>query len=154
MSLTRSDFPDVPFASHVAVIDIDGDGWEDLIFVGQAVFRNRSGKIFQNVTAASNVIPLIGTTGLEGLTGVTVADYDRDGLVDLYVTRGDARQFKEGSWVDGKSGNTAGNQLLRNRGEGMFEDVTAASGTAGGSRSVFTASWFDANDDGWPGCST
>src|SRR5262249_16487133 len=35
-------------------------------------------------------------------------------------------------------------------GNWQFEDVTAASGTAGGDRSTFSAVWLDANNDGWP----
>ena len=46
--------------------------------------------------------------------GIAIADFDGDGLPDLYFT-----------------GNQVGNALYRNLGEMRFEDVTAQSGTKG-----------------------
>ena len=136
---------------HAVFADLNNDGWEDLVLPGVAVFRNVGGKRFAELSHRSNLIPLIASHGpLVNITGVAVADYDRDGQIDLYVTRGDARNFKSGSWIDGKSGMQWQNQLLRNLGHGMFEDVTGRTGTSGDHRSVFTAAWLDANDDGRP----
>jgi hypothetical protein len=122
-------------------IDIDNDGWDDLI-LAERVFRNEGGKRFVNYTSKTNLQLPSDTIGL------AVADYDRDGKLDLYATRtggGTAR-----SWLDGRSGADAGNRLYHNKGDWQFEDVTAASHTDGGQRSVFTALWLDANEDGWP----
>ncbi|MDA1052940.1 MAG: VCBS repeat-containing protein [Planctomycetota bacterium] len=141
--------PNVPDADHALFADIDNDGWEDLIFLGRAVFRNDSGNRFEDATHASNLTQLIIAAGTEGVSG-TVVDYDRDGLIDVYITRADVSRFNQGSWIDGKSGAEENNQLLRNVGNGMFEDVTKAARAAGGERSAFTANWLDANDDGWP----
>ncbi len=77
-----------------------------------------------------------------------VADYDRDGKLDLYATR--TGSGTDRSWLEGRSGPDAGNHLFRNKGNWQFEDVTKASGTDGDFRSTFTAVWLDANDDGWP----
>jgi len=136
--------PDSNNRSLVAAwIDIDGDGWEDLI-LGKYVFRNEQGKRFRDVTAQSNLrLPL-------NITGVAVADYDGDGRLDLYAFQ--PGKGRASSWLDGKSGSTAGggNLLFRNKGDWQFEDVTALSGTDGGDRSTFTALWLDANDDGKP----
>lgn len=140
-----------PPALHAAVADLDNDGWEDLVLPGVAIFRNVNGKHFDDLTNRSNLAPLIASHGpLVNITGIAVADYDRDGRIDLYVTRGDARNFKSGSWIDGKSGMQWQNQLLRNVGGGSFKDVTEATGTSGDHRSVFTAAWLDANNDGRP----
>jgi hypothetical protein len=140
-----------PPALHAAFVDIDNDGWEDLVLPGVAIYRNVRGARFEEMTNHSNLIELIASHGpLVNVTGITVADYDRDGRIDIYVTRGDARNFKSGSWIDGKSGMQWQNQLLRNLGSGTFADVTAATGTSGDHRSVFTAAWLDANDDGLP----
>ncbi len=141
--------PNLPDADHALFADIDNDGWEDLIVLGRAVFRNDGGQRFQDASHASNLTQLVWAGGMEGVSG-TVVDYDRDGLVDVYITRADVSRFNQGSWIDGKSGAEANNQLLRNIGNGMFEDVTVTAGASGGERSAFTANWFDANDDGWP----
>jgi hypothetical protein len=134
--------PEATSRSRVAAwVDIDGDGWEDLI-LGSYVFRNVSGQRFQNVTPMCN-LSLPASAG-----GVAVADFDGDGRMDLYVFH--TGVGKADSWLDGKTGTSTGNQLWRNRGNWKFEDVTESSGTDGGDRSTFTALWLDANNDGKP----
>jgi hypothetical protein len=142
---TRMGLPSLALDSHfslgAAFVDLDGDGWEDLI-LGRYVFRNDGGKRFVNITAKTNLrLP-------PDASGVVAADYDRDGRVDLYVVR--PGPGKASSWLNGKSGDRRGNVLLRNKGDWQFEDVTAASGTDGAGRSTFTAAWLDADNDGWP----
>jgi FG-GAP-like repeat len=128
-------------APLAAFVDLDGDGWEDLV-LGNHIYRNEEGKQFIDFTYRSNLhIP-------SDAGGIALADYDRDGFVDLYVTR--SGRDKKDSWLGGKSGDTRGNQLWRNKGNWQFEDVTETSGTSGGLRSTFTAVWLDANNDGWP----
>jgi hypothetical protein len=124
-----------------AWIDIDGDGWEDLLVAGR-IFRNAAGRAFEDYSAVCNLrLP-------RDASALLVADYDRDGKLDLYVTR-NARPGKQ-SWLDGRSADSHGNSLFRNKGGWQFEDVTVASGASGGHRSTFTAAWLDANNDGWP----
>jgi hypothetical protein len=124
-----------------AFIDIDGDGWDDLI-LGRSVYRNEGGRRFVNVTGHCNLrLP-------RGTTGIAIADYDRDGRLDLYAVQGG--EAKADSWLNGKSGTDQGNHLFRNKGDWLFEDVTAAAGAGGGRRSSFTAVWLDADNDGWP----
>ncbi len=124
-----------------AWVDLDGDGWEDLI-LGRYIFKNVGGQRFQNVEALCNLL-LAPTVG-----GVAVADYDGDGRMDVYLFQPGIG--KADSWLDGKAGTGTSNRLWRNKGNWRFEDVTAASGTGGGERSTFTALWFDANNDGRP----
>jgi HEAT repeat protein len=125
----------------VAWVDIDGDGWEDLILGGR-VYRNEGGKRFVDYTDRCNLrLP-------SNALSVVVADYDCDGKVDLYVTCSGKPGWK--SWLDGRSSDRGGNYLFRNKGNWQFEDVTRASGSRGGRRSTFTAAWLDANNDGWP----
>jgi hypothetical protein len=124
-----------------AFVDLDGDGWEDLI-LDRRVFRNEAGKRFRDVSHLSNL-------RLQGdVSGIAIADYDRDGRLDLYVAR--LAPSKASSWLDGQSGGQASNLLFRNLGNWQFEEVAAASGATGGGRSTFTALWLDANNDGWP----
>jgi hypothetical protein len=124
-----------------AFVDLDGDGWEDLI-LGDRIYRNEGGRRFVDYTYRTNLrLPL------DGL-GVAAADFDRDGRMDLYVIR--SSRPDAGSWLSGKSGEVKDNQLWRNLGNWQFENVTARSGAGGGGRSTFSAVWLDANNDGWP----
>jgi hypothetical protein len=135
-------FPDLPgMAIMAAFVDLDGDGWEDLI-LGDRIYRNEGGHRFIDCTGRTNLrLP-------RDAAGIAVADFDRDGRIDLYVAR--PGRDKADAWLEGKSGDPKGNQLWRNLGNWRFEDVTATSGTEGGHRSTGTAVWFDANNDGWP----
>jgi hypothetical protein len=141
MGLPRKPGQVLTCSTVAAFVDLDGDGWEDLI-LGNRVYRNDSGKRFVDYTFRSNLRIALDAGG------IALADYDRDGRVDLYVTR--PGQGKKDSWLGGKSGDKKGNQLWRNKGDWKFEDVTEATGTSGGLRSSFAALWLDANNDGWP----
>jgi hypothetical protein len=79
-------------------------------------------------------------TGLEGIVGglnTVHADYDNDGDVDVFVLRG--------AWLR-QVGNHP-NSLLRNRGDGSFEDVTFEAGIFS-MHPTQTAAWADFNLDG------
>ena len=86
------------------------------------LYRNLGDGAFEDVTDAAGV----GDTSYGA--GATAADFDRDGLVDLYVT------------------NVGPNRLYRNLGDGTFGDVTEPAGVgdpAWSSSSVF----FDYDGD-------
>jgi len=76
--------------------------------------------------------------------GVAVLDFDNDGLMDLYFTNG--AQFPELK----KTGPEFHNALLRNKGGGVFEDVTGRAGLAGQSLGYsLGAAAADFDNDGW-----
>ena len=80
-------------------------------------------------------------SGLDGIVGglnTIHADYDNDGDVDIFVLRG--------AWL-GEAGRFP-NSLLRNRGDGTFDDVTFESGL-GSAHPTQTAAWADFNLDGY-----
>ncbi|MGB0581518.1 MAG: FG-GAP repeat domain-containing protein, partial [Limisphaerales bacterium] len=139
----------LPDVYTAAFIDIDGDGWEDLVLNEGLVFRNVDGKRFEEVSAQSNLGEVGGLVSNGNISQFAIADYDRDGRVDIYVFRVEGTP-KSGSWIEGHTTDRSRNRLLRNVGSWKFEDVTVATGTDGGLRSTFSTVWFDANNDNWP----
>jgi len=113
--------------------DYDNDGDEDIVAVGtyqpHALYRNNGDGTFTNVAAQA------GIADPRGGWGSLFADYDNDGYLDLYITRG------------GWSG-AAENTLYHNNGDGTFTDVTHAAGVAD-PQSSFCAAWADYDNDGY-----
>jgi hypothetical protein len=123
-------------ASGVAAGDYDGDGWIDLYVVRgdigpNLLFRNRGDGRFEEVGAAAGVA-LTGTRG----SGPTFADVDGDGHLDLLVL---------GMGLD--AGALTRPTLFRNRGDGTFADVTAASGITS-NRDAVSSAFGDYDRDG------
>ena len=155
-------FEDITQASGTGVIDntacavfadINNDGRQDLIVVrnnGPLLFLNDgNGKFHQQPNAFNFATPPQGT-----FTGAAVADYDRDGWLDiyfcLYVFYQGTSQYKYPSpYFDANNGPP--NFLMRNNRNGTFRDVTAESGmNQNNTRYSFCCAWNDFNGDGWP----
>ena len=142
----------------VTVADYDNDGFPD-IFV-TAVGQNR---LFHN-TGRGTFIDVTDRAGLGGRAAFSTSalwfDYDRDGLLDLFVCNYVrwAPEHDVFCSVDGKNksyctpeayhGSTC--WLFHNRGNGTFEDVTAKSGIFDASSKSLGVAMFDDNRDGWP----
>ena len=139
--------------------DIDNDGDQDLFVTtvreGNVLFENDGRGHFRDISKAA------GVDHVGHSSGAVFLDYDRDGLLDLYVcnvgqyTNNNRRP--DGAFVgliDAFSGHLHPDRseraiLYRNLGGGRFKDVTAdvGLGDAGWSGD---ASFADLNGDGFP----
>jgi hypothetical protein len=72
----------------VAAGDVDNDGDTDLFFTGNTVanklYRNEGGLAFQDISIAAGITP---SQEADWCTGVTMADVNADGWLDIYVSR-------------------------------------------------------------------
>ena len=124
----------------VAVGDVNNDGLPDLYFTGNQVpnklYLNKGNFKFEDITEKA------GVAGKEGWkTGVTMADVNGDGLMDIYVCysgKGDV--------------SSRANQLFINKGmkDGVpvFEDEAAAYGLDAPGTNSTQAVFFDYDGDG------
>jgi hypothetical protein len=121
----------------IGLFDCDNDGKLDIVMaMGSSVDRYRAGgDLMVTLWHQDGDLKFTDITQKAGLTrkgwgmGVAVADYDNDGLLDLYVT--------------GYNGNV----LYRNKGNCTFEDVTDKAGVRGSGFST-GAAWGDYDRDG------
>jgi tetratricopeptide (TPR) repeat protein len=143
----------------VGLLDVDGDGWLDVYCIqggslnaadavvagpgqpsggpatspgdpepGDRLFRNQGDGTFGDVTRQSGIEQLARRWGY-GM-GIAVGDYDNDGHSDVFLTR--LRRYV----------------LLRNRGDGTFEDVSERAGLAGVRENPTSAAFADLDGDG------
>jgi enediyne biosynthesis protein E4 len=156
---------DAGWANGVCVGDYDNDGFEDLFlsYYGQnRLYHNNGDGTFTDVTAKAALLYPHNRFS----TGCTFVDYNRDGLLDLFVANyvefDQATAPKPSMQVPncnyegvpincGPTGlGTPPHFLYRNNGDGTFTDVSKESGIAAlrGSYGL-TAVAFDADEDGW-----
>ncbi len=93
---------------------------------------------FNGTTATDGLVHILQATG----GGVAVIDYDEDGWPDLYFIQSGPFPFQPGQ-------TQYTNRLFRNRGDGRFEDVSAATGLADANYGQGVAVG-DYNSDGFP----
>ena len=112
--------------------DYDNDGYEDLFLYKYGrpeLYRNVEGATFERVTGA-------GLPGWVNANSAIWLDYDRDGWLDLFVAgywsenvdlwNLETTRIMPESFEYAENGGRK--YLLHNRGDGTFEDVTAAAG--------------------------
>jgi hypothetical protein len=134
--------------------DYDNDGWEDLFLYKYGrpeLFRNESARAFVAVGSRAGLPQWVNANS------ATWLDYDRDGRLDLFLA---------GYWPDTVNlwqlqttkimpesfeyaTNGGRKYLLRNRGDGTFEDVTGAAGI-GSRRWTLAVTAADLLGSGYP----
>jgi hypothetical protein len=147
------------YGQGVLAADFDGDGATDLLVLAAGpvtLLHIRGDGTFEDRTARS---------GLGSATGwssaAAAADADGDGDLDLYVVRyleydpaaelfcGDAktgvREYCDPSLFQGEP-----DRYYRNRGDGTFEDATAAAGLSGANGRGLGVMFTDLDADGDP----
>ena len=122
--------------------DLDGDGDQDL-FVTQRLAPNRlyarmSDGSLQEVPDAGGM----GGTSLERAYGASIADFDQDHRLDVYVCHYHTPQS-----------NSESNRLFRGVSgvdlDMSFQDVTEVAGVGNGVKQSFQSTWIDVDRDGW-----
>ncbi len=117
--------------------DFDGDGYLDIMASSNGthgqlrLFHNNADGTFSERTAQA------GLTGEVWSLNILQTDYDNDGHPDVLMLRG--------GWLE-KAGHLP-HSLLRNNGDGTFEDVTEKAGLLS-LRPTQTATWLDYDNDG------
>jgi tetratricopeptide (TPR) repeat protein len=155
-------FEDITEKSGVGVLentasalfaDVDNDGHQDLIVVrtnGPLLFLNQGGGKFQQKKDAFK----FASTPQGTFTGSAIADYDRDGWLDIYFClylyyQGTGQYKYPVPYYAAENGPP--NFLMRNNRDGTFCDVTAETGlNQNNTRYSFCCGWNDYNGDGWP----
>jgi hypothetical protein len=118
--------------------DFNNDGYLDIITTSTDLnesvhcLKNNGNGTFQDISDRSGLSKITG--GLNAMQ----TDYNNDGFIDVFITRGGWRG------VFGKEPNS----LLRNNGDETFTDVTIPSGLLS-FHPTQTATWNDFNNDGW-----
>ncbi|QHT66555.1 VCBS repeat-containing protein [Rhodocytophaga rosea] len=119
----------------VAIGDLNNDGLQDIYFTGNMVsnrlYINKGSFEFEDVTESAGVGAMVGWK-----TGVTMADINADGLLDIYVCRSGSSVAKERE-----------NLLYINQGNMRFTEQAAAYGLNDAGYST-QAAFFDYDNDG------
>lgn len=144
------------YGMGVIVGDVNNDGWPDLYLCNlgpNQLYLNNGNGAFVDVTKKA------GVDDLRWSTSAAFVDYNRDGWLDLMVVNyaeftvaGSPTCYADTTARDycgPRSFRPAGNRLLRNRGDGTFEDVTEAAGVAKEFDHGLGVISADFDDDGW-----
>ena len=122
----------------VLTADFDNDGWPDIYVANDStpslLYQNKKNGKFVDIGMESGCVLSADGKPQAGM-GVSAADYDLDGNLDIVKT------------------NFAGDtpSLYRNRGNGSFEDMTFSAGLGIHTQYLgWGVGFFDMDNDGWP----
>jgi len=125
------------YGLSVTVADLDNDGWPDIYVANDSTaatfYRNQGNGTFKDEAIESGIAYSPDGKPQAGM-GVSVGDFNRDGLLDIVKT------------------NFAGDtdSLYQNLGDGTFEDHTYLSGLGVNTRYLgWGVGFFDPDNDGW-----
>ncbi len=129
------------------IADFDNDGLQDILITyaddNHRLYRNLGNAKFEDVTDRSSL-------GGKGLIGgpATALDFDKDGLLDLYIGYFGDYVRGELPTLSRRNSNALPDKLFRNKGNFVFQDVSAGSGieNTGWAQSV---GHLDFDGDGW-----
>ncbi|MFN8546445.1 MAG: CRTAC1 family protein [Candidatus Eisenbacteria bacterium] len=133
--------PETHWSLAVGSADFDHDGWTDLYvandFGPDDLYRNREGRAFDAVRGRFS--SAVGRDTYKGMNA-TVADVDRDGALDVYVSNVHEPLQAEGSllWMNRST-----------RGHLRFRDEAARRGVLNERRFGWGAAAGDLDNDGW-----
>ncbi len=130
---------------QASMLDADNDGTLEVLYCG-FFYRWNPDKGRMTKVQGATQLPL---------ADASPCDYDRDGLVDIYMLNcGRKPRKKDRSdskpWFDNQGVTGAANQLFRNRGDFQFEDVSKTAFNVPFFGRTFAAAWFYADGDDWP----
>lgn len=135
--------PETHWTISVGTGDLNGDGWTDLYlasdFGRDDLYLNEGGRRFRRVAGR-----LFGHVGMDTYKGMnsSLADFDRNGWLDVYVSNVHQELQAEGSllWMNPGSDR---------RGVPRLRDEAAARGVLNEDRFGWGAGTGDLNNDGW-----
>ena len=120
----------------VAAADFNNDGLEDLFFTSNIyhnkLFLNKGNFEFEDITLKAGIKKRVGFD-----VGVSVADVNNDGFLDIYINRA--------GWYQGDE--RLANMLYINNGDLTFTEQAEAYGLADTNRSI-ASTFFDYDKDG------
>jgi hypothetical protein len=128
------------FDIGVAVGDYDNDGYEDIFVAGvyhNTLYHNNGDSTFTDLTEKSGLARMDKEYGSQWSVGAAWVDINNDGLLDIFVVNyvkwdpnkePNCRVGDKAEYCHPKYYKETPNQLFLNKGNGVFEDISASSG--------------------------
>ena len=143
LDISAMGMPETHWSLSVGTGDLNGDGWTDLYiasdFGRDDLYINEHGRRFRRVAGR-----LFGDVGMDTYKGMnsSIADFDRDGRLDIYVSNVHHALQAEGSllWMNRGSDDDATPQ---------FDDQATSRGLLNEDRFGWGAGVGDLQNDGW-----